>query len=99
MAKQTEVRQQWRERVVAQEASGLSVRVYCREHDLGEHSFYSWRQRLRRETEPVSFALIEPKQAEEKGGRGTAELILAGGERLRIACEEAALRVVFRALR
>lgn len=98
MGKQGEVRQQWRERVSAQEASGLSVRGYCKEHGIGEHSFYAWRQRLRREPEAVGFALVEPKREEERKA-AMAELIFAGGERLRIPCEEATLGVVLRALR
>ena len=36
----------WREHLAAHEASGLSVRVYCREHGLGEASFYQWRRRF-----------------------------------------------------
>jgi hypothetical protein len=99
MGKQAEVRQCWRERMAAQEASGLSVRAYCNEHGIGEHSFYSWRQRLRRESQPVSFALVESKQEAKPDGAGVAEVVLTGGERLRIPCEEGTLSVVLRVLR
>jgi hypothetical protein len=36
----------WRERVVAQQASGQSIRAWCKEHDCHEHAFYWWRSKL-----------------------------------------------------
>lgn len=99
MAKQEEVRDCWCERIAAQEASGQSVRAYCKEHGIGEHSFYAWRQRLKRESQTVSFALVQTKPERLEFGDLMAELILAGGERLRIPCEEAALSAVLRAVR
>ena len=44
-AKQRE--QVWRETMAAWQASGLSVRQYCRRHGLAEPSFYYWRRELR----------------------------------------------------
>jgi hypothetical protein len=38
--------ERWRERIVAQQASGQSVRAWCRAHDCHEHAFYWWRARL-----------------------------------------------------
>ena len=38
--------QAWRERIVAQQASGLPIRVWCRDNGCHEHSFYWWRARL-----------------------------------------------------
>lgn len=99
MRKQAEVGEQWRERVAAQESSGQSVRGYCKEHGIGEHSFYAWRQRLKRESETVSFALVKAKPARPESADGRAELLLPGGERLRIPCEEGALAAVLRAVR
>jgi transposase-like protein len=98
MGKQAEVRERWRERIAAQEASALSVRAYCKEHGIGEHSFYAWRQKLRRTGEPVGFALVRAKPQEAEGTIRTVDLLLAGGECLRIPCEEAALRIVLRAI-
>jgi transposase len=61
----------WRERVTAQQNSGLSIRRWCRDNGLREHSFYWWRARLgmspaapkprRRVTpgKPVEFARVE----------------------------------------
>lgn len=36
----------WRERIQAQCGSGRSIRSWCREHSLPEHTFYWWRSRL-----------------------------------------------------
>ena len=36
----------WRDRVLAQRASGLSVRGWCRANGCPEHGFYCWRARL-----------------------------------------------------
>lgn len=99
MAKQEEVRERWCERVAAQGASGQSVRAYCKQHGFCEHSFYAWRQRLRRESQSVSFALVQTRPERPESGALMAELLLAGGERLRIPCEEAALGAVLRAVR
>jgi transposase-like protein len=38
----------WREAMAAWQSSGLSVRQYCRRHDLTETSFYYWRRELQR---------------------------------------------------
>jgi hypothetical protein len=36
----------WRERIVAQQASGQPIRAWCRSNGCREHSFYWWRARL-----------------------------------------------------
>lgn len=36
----------WRERVLAQQASGQTVRGWCRENNCPEHGFYWWRSNL-----------------------------------------------------
>ena len=36
----------WRGQIEAQQASGLSVRQFCRQRQLGEPSFYHWRRTL-----------------------------------------------------
>jgi transposase-like protein len=38
----------WRDAMSAWQASGLSVRQYCRRHELAEASFYYWRRQLQR---------------------------------------------------
>ena len=68
----------WRRRIAAQRASGRSIRAWCRENRLHEHTFYWWRSRLGlapgaasqrnpwRHAEPISFAevLVDPAAAE-----------------------------------
>lgn len=83
----------WRERVLAQQASGQSVRGWCRANDCPEHGFYWWRvnlglspapkrkRRLTRKPPAVAFArvVVEPTAP------ATAEpilLIFAGGRQL-----------------
>jgi hypothetical protein len=73
MGKQAEARERWSERITEQEASGLSIRAYCKERGIGEHSFYVWRQRLRRTEEPVGLALVETKRREPEHERKTFE--------------------------
>lgn len=92
---------QWRERIAEQGRSGLSVKQFCKERGLTEYSFYSWRKRLRGQ-EPVRFALVEREAGQQKSGtEARLELVLAGGERLRIGCgvDGATLRTVLEALR
>ena len=39
--------QYWRDTIAAWRKSGQSVSAFCREHDVPQASFYSWRQSLR----------------------------------------------------
>jgi hypothetical protein len=64
---------------------------------VSEPAFYSWRQRLRSENPPVTFALVAAKPAAEAGS--PIELLLASGDRLRIPSEAAALKLVLAVLR
>jgi hypothetical protein len=93
--------EKWRERLAAQEHSGLSVKQFCKEQGLTEYSFYAWRRRLRGK-EPVRFALVDRKAArQESATEACLELVLASGERLRIGSgvDVATLRTVLDALR
>jgi hypothetical protein len=36
----------WRQRIVGQQASGQSIRGWCRDNTQHEHAFYWWRSRL-----------------------------------------------------
>jgi len=95
-SKQSERREIWRQRITEQENGGGSVRAFCKERGLPEHAFYGWRQRLRSDL-PVTFALVESKQADKEAP--ILELVLTQGDRLRIPAEESALRLVLRVLR
>lgn len=69
-ARRTKTADVWRERVVAQQASGQTVRAWCRQHGCPEHGFYWWRAKLglsprstpvrrqRRRARPVGFAEV-----------------------------------------
>jgi transposase-like protein len=96
MGKQrSERHKHWQAVVAEQEASGKSIREFCRERDLTEHGFYWWRRRLRDE-EPISFALVETKAAAMPA---KLQLTLSSGEVLQIPADVESLRVVFEALR
>jgi transposase-like protein len=96
MEKQQGERQRYWQVVVAeQEASGKSIREFCQERNVTEHSFYWWRRHLREE-KTVSFALVETKPAETPA---KFELTLSSGEVLHIPADVQSLRVVFEALR
>ena len=90
-----ERREYWRKLIAEQEASGETIRAFCRRRGIGDHSLYFWRRRLR-QGEPVQFALVKTV-----GSGAPLELFLAGGERLRISngVDAATLRLVLDALR
>ena len=48
-SKRGEAREYWKEAVRLWGESGLSVREFCGREGLAEHSFYSWRRKLRPE--------------------------------------------------
>jgi len=67
----------WRQRVAEQADSGLSVRNFCRQHDLKDVAFYWWRRELaRRDTEhkPLARQNAEPPDV---GAVGVTEKNLA----------------------
>jgi len=93
---------QWPERLAEQERSGMSVRSFCKDRGIAEHLFYYWRKRLRRQSQPVRFALVERAAASpEPSAPAGLELVLTTGERLRIGAgvEAATLRTVVEVLR
>ena len=92
-------RKQWTKLIAEQEASGQKVGAFCQERSIKENCFYRWRKRLQ-QSEPVRFALLEPKEEIVAGASGL-ELIMASGERLRIAngVDAATLRLVLDTLR
>jgi transposase-like protein len=90
----------WRERIAAQERSGLSVQRFCKEQGLNNPSFYYWRKRLRQQAS-VRFALIETRTGHQPKTDLSLELVLPTGERLRIGTDvnASALRTVLEVLR
>jgi hypothetical protein len=94
---QEQRRELWRQRIAQQETSSQSVRAFCRKQGLTEAAFYAWRQRLRKESTRVGFALVETKPASESVV--PIELILASGDRLRIPHDAVTLKLVLAVLR
>ena len=92
-------REYWNKLIGEQEASGQKARPFCRERGIGEHSFYQWRKRLQ-ENQTVRFAVIETK-APSAEMPAALELMLSGGERLRIGAgvDAATLQLVLDAVR
>ena len=92
---------EWAERIAAQQRSGISVKLFCKERGLTEYSFYAWRKRLQ-ESGPVRFAVVERSvRQQERTAEPVVELVLTTGERLRISpgVDIATLRTVLDLLR
>jgi hypothetical protein len=95
----------WGKLIAEQEAGKQKIGPFCRERGIGEASFYYWRKRLRKNI-PVRFALLETMpiataRVDCSLEPSTLELVLKGGERLRIGnqVEAATLRMVLEAVR
>jgi hypothetical protein len=73
-------RQQWREIVERQRASGLSMAAFCRRDGIGASLFYAWNRRLRDVDAPSAF--VEAKLAGVRGRFGSIQIRLRGGRRL-----------------
>jgi hypothetical protein len=98
--KQSERRELWRHRIAQQQESGQTVRAFCLQHQLKEHSFYWWRKQLSSSAEqPIRFALVETAAPDSGRRQEPLELLLAGGERLHIPADAATLRMVLGVLR
>jgi hypothetical protein len=92
-------REFWRQLIAAQQQSGMSVRAFCQQRRASEYSFYHWRKRLAEQL-PMKFALVETSRS-APAAVAAVEVILASGERLRIApgIEAVTLRLVLHVLR
>jgi hypothetical protein len=89
----------WTELIQEQRQSGLSVSAFCRDRGFSDQAFYSWRKRLSGR-KPVRFALVAAGMATTVE-QAPIELLLAAGDRLRIApgVDAATLRTVLNVLR
>jgi transposase len=87
----TDQQQFWQMVIETWQASGLSVRQFCKKESLSEPSFYSWRKKLVGDNDGKSQQ-DEPKPAESKfievtipsNNSVTVELLLTSGNKLRI---------------
>jgi len=80
----------WRQTLQQWRRSGLSVRAFCRLHDLPEPSFYFWRRALdKRDRDTPTFVPVQvvpepgPVQPSDAPASGL-ELLLANGRVLRV---------------
>ena len=89
----------WSELIRQQQQSGLSVSAFCRDRGFSDQAFYYWRKRLSAR-EPVRFALVAAGAATTTD-TAPIELLLASGDRLRIApgIDALTLRTVLNVLR
>lgn len=63
-----EGRERWREQVLKQKESGLSIAEWCRSRELKASVFYYWRDRLfPKELDGSAFLEIIEEKKEEKG--------------------------------
>lgn len=106
-----EEKERYWEKVVGDAArSGLSIRAYCREHEVKESQFHWWQRKLKgrreegrlgrqggREKSEASFALVSGRAEDLDAG---LELVLGNGRRLRIrkGVDEQTLRTVLAAM-
>ena len=93
---QEQRREYWSRLIAEQEASGTTIRKFCRQRGIADHCFYFWRRRLNSE-QGVRFALVKTIPMSVL----PIELFLPGGERLCIPAgvDGATLRSVLAALR
>jgi hypothetical protein len=77
--------QQWRRRLKEWQASGLSVRAFCKLRHLSQPSFYAWRRELaERDALRPAFVPVQVVGDESDGASDLLELVLAGGRRVRV---------------
>ena len=78
----------WRRTVRRQGQSGLTVRAFCREHELRETAFYFWRCELarRQAARPASAAFVPVQVVETPApAGGRIEIVLSGDRRVHVA--------------
>ena len=87
----TDQSQFWQMAIDAWQSSGLSVRQFCKQEGLSEPSFYMWRKRLKKSSDPKpdhitdcspeSFIQVSLPTASAPA----IELVLSSGHTLRIS--------------
>jgi len=80
--------ERWQGILRQQADSGVSVRQFCREHQLAESSFYFWRRELgrrgREEGPAAAFVPVEVTPEAPARAAGKIEIALPGGWRVRL---------------
>jgi len=67
---------QWRERMAGWQASGLSVRAFCRQQGLLETSFYYWKRALRARDGAVGTTAAATAAAKSSSGNTSRPMFL-----------------------
>ena len=78
----------WRRRLNRHAKSGLSVRVWCRQHRVAQTAFYWWRRELARrdvEAQTRSFVPVHVTEDPARDGDPPIEIVLTDGRRVRLA--------------
>ena len=60
-------RDEWREIITQQQASGLTVAAFCRRAQLSPISFFAWRRKLRAAVTFAEVKLVPPAAAKASG--------------------------------
>lgn len=81
----------WRQTIQLQQQSGLSVRAFCRQEQISEFSFYSWKRTIAKRDQQlppfVPLTLLKPSPSDNISGSSSdpgLELRFANGRLLRI---------------
>jgi len=75
----------WRERLRAQQGSGLNIAAWCKQEGVSAWSFYAWRKRLA-ESEPCAPLIAVPLSGMAPGAM--LEMQTPGGYVLRLSSIE-----------
>ncbi len=85
-ARDEQKERRWRRWINQWQASGLSVRDFCRQRGLATASFYYWRRVLeRRAADQVMFAPVQVVADEVLARTSTLEVVLLDGRVVRVA--------------
>ena len=76
------VREKWQHIIEAQRISGQTVTAYCRDHAIGQASFFAWKRRLRSTAPATGFIEVKAAPAMKPFLADGIEVCLAGGRRL-----------------
>ena len=83
-------REKWRQIIKSQRASGQTAAAWCREHQVGQSTFFAWKRRLR--SAAADFGQISrgaefvEVHATANCGRGDADAVECGSEAIEVCC-------------
>jgi hypothetical protein len=65
-----EIKQHWKENILKQRVSGLSIAAWCRQNEVRTHIFYYWRNKLFPKTPLSRSEFTEIKHGNDLTGLG-----------------------------